>query len=91
MFFRPNNTLLLADTKLESTYKSLELTTATRLSTILLSSMRSYKDYDQTSVTTQHSINQSCSESVKFDIELISVFRTELQLHVKKKLLIQQS
>jgi len=31
MFFRPNNALLLASTKLKSPYKSLELTTATRL------------------------------------------------------------
>jgi len=29
--FRPNNAILLAGTKLKSTYKSLELTTATRL------------------------------------------------------------
>jgi len=28
MFFRPNNSLLLAGTKLNSTYKSLEVTTA---------------------------------------------------------------
>ena len=33
MFFRPNNTLLLASTKPKSTYKSLELTTATHLPT----------------------------------------------------------
>jgi len=35
MFFRPNNALLLAGTKLNSTYKSLELTTATRLLTVI--------------------------------------------------------
>jgi len=35
MFFRPNNALLLAGTKLKSTYKSLELTTATRLPTVI--------------------------------------------------------
>jgi len=29
-------------------------------------SITSYKDFDQTSTTTQHSINQPCSESVKF-------------------------
>jgi len=33
MSFRPNNALLLASTKLKSPYKSLELTTATRLPT----------------------------------------------------------
>jgi len=47
--------------------------------------MTSYKDYDQTSTTTQYSINQPCSESAKFDSsELISVLRTVLQRHVKK-------
>jgi len=35
MFFRPNNALLLAGTKLKSTYKSLELTKATRLPTAI--------------------------------------------------------
>jgi len=35
MFFRPNNALLFAGTKLKSTYKSLELTTATRLPTVI--------------------------------------------------------
>jgi len=35
MFFRANNSLLLASTKLKSTYKSLELTTATRLPTVI--------------------------------------------------------
>jgi len=35
MFFRPNNALLLAGTKLNSIYKSLELTTATRLPTVI--------------------------------------------------------
>jgi len=35
MLFRPNNALSLAGTKLNSTYKSLELTTATRLSTVI--------------------------------------------------------
>jgi len=54
MFFRPNKALLLADKKLKSTCKSLELTTAIRLPTVihhtvLLSCMTSYKDYDQTS------------------------------------------
>jgi len=75
-FFRPNKALLLAGKKLKSTSKSLELTTATRLPTVthhtvLLSSMTSYKDYDQTSTTSQHSINQPCycSESVIFDIK----------------------
>ena len=38
-------------------------------STILINSMTSYKDYDQTLTRTQHSINQSHSESVKFDIK----------------------
>jgi len=33
--FTTNNALLLADTKLKSTYKSLELTTATRLHTVI--------------------------------------------------------
>jgi len=35
MFFRPNNALLLAGTKRKSTYKSLELTTAIRLPTVI--------------------------------------------------------
>jgi len=35
MFFRPNKALLLAGTKLKSTYKSLELTTATCLPTVI--------------------------------------------------------
>jgi len=35
MFFRPNNALLLAGTKLNSTYKSLELTTDTCLPTVI--------------------------------------------------------
>jgi len=35
MLFRPNNALLLAGTKLSSTYKSLELTTATRWPTVI--------------------------------------------------------
>jgi len=35
MFFRPNNALLLAGTKLKITYKSLELTTATRLPIVI--------------------------------------------------------
>ena len=73
MYFRPSNALLLAGTKLKSTYKSLELTTVTRLSTVVhhtpTNSITSYKDYDQTPITTQHSINQPCSESVKFDIK----------------------
>jgi len=34
---------------------------------LLLISITSYKDYDQTSTTTEHSINQPCNESVKFD------------------------
>jgi len=33
--FRPNNAILLAGTKLKSTYKSLELTTATHLPTVI--------------------------------------------------------
>ena len=37
----------------------------------LLNSMTSYKDYDQTSTTTQHSITQPRSESVKFDIKWV--------------------
>jgi len=73
MFFRPNNALLLAGTKLKSFYKSVELTAPTRLSTVIhytpTNSITSYKDYDQTSITTQHSINQPYSESVKFDIK----------------------
>jgi len=36
---------------------------------LLLNSITSYKDYDQTSTTTQHSINQSCIQLVKFDIK----------------------
>jgi len=35
MSFRPNNALLFASTKLNSTYKSLELTTATCLPTVI--------------------------------------------------------
>jgi len=68
MLFRPNNALLLAGTNLQSTYKNLELTKATRLSTVIHHiPSKSYKDYDQTSTTTQHSINFPWSESVKFD------------------------
>jgi len=52
MFFRPNHALLLAGTKLKSTYKSLELTTPTRFPTVIhhtpTNSITSYKDYDQT-------------------------------------------
>jgi len=75
-FLRPNKAHVLAGKKLKSTYKSLELTTGTRLPTVIhhysfLSYMTSYKDYDQTSTTTQHSINQPCSESVKFDIKWV--------------------
>jgi len=33
--------------------------------------MTSYKDYDQTSATIQHLINQPCSGSVKFDIKWV--------------------
>jgi len=73
MFYRPNDALLLAGTKLKSSYKSLELTTATRLPTLIhhtpTNSITSYKDYDQTSITTQHSIIQPCRESVNFDIK----------------------
>ena len=35
MFFRPNKALLLAGTKRKSTYKSIELTTATRFSIVI--------------------------------------------------------
>jgi len=35
MFLRLNNVLLLAGTKLKCTYKSLQLTTATRLLTVI--------------------------------------------------------
>jgi len=38
----PNNALLLAGTKLKSTYKSLELTTATRLPTVIKYSPKFY-------------------------------------------------
>jgi len=38
---------------------------------LLLNSTMSYKDYDQTSTTTQHSIPQPCSESVKFGIKWV--------------------
>jgi len=55
MYFKPKNSLLLAGTKLKSTYKSLYLA----------------KDYDQTSTTTQHSVNQPRSEQVKFDNEWV--------------------
>jgi len=34
-FFRPKNVLFLAGTKLKSTYTSLELTTVTRLPTVI--------------------------------------------------------
>jgi len=75
MSFRPNNALLLTSTKLNSTYKSLELTTDTRLPTVIHHTptkfYSSYKDYGHTSTTTQHSINQPCSESVKFDIKWV--------------------
>jgi len=33
--------------------------------------MTSYKDCDQTSTTIQHSINQPCSGSVKFEIKWV--------------------
>jgi len=33
--------------------------------------MTSYKDYDQMSTTTQHSINQPCSDSAKFEIKCV--------------------
>jgi len=74
--FRPNKALSVTGTKLKSTYKSLELTTAIRLTTVIhytssKSSLTSYKDYDQTSTTTQHSINQPCGESVNFDIKWV--------------------
>ena len=75
MFFRRNNALLLAGTKFKSTYKSLEVTTATRLPTVIrhtpTNSTTSYKDDDQTSITTRHWINQPCSESAKFDIKSV--------------------
>jgi len=35
MFFKPNSVLLLAGKKLKSTYKSLEITTAIRLPTVI--------------------------------------------------------
>jgi len=35
MFFRPDNGILLASTKLKSFYKSLEVTTAIRLPTVI--------------------------------------------------------
>jgi len=35
MFFKPSNALLLAGTKLKSTYKSLKLPTAIRLPTVI--------------------------------------------------------
>jgi len=35
MFFRPNNAILLAGTKLKNTYKSSELTTAIHLPTVI--------------------------------------------------------
>ena len=35
MFLRPNKALLLAGTRLKGTYESLELTTATRLPTVI--------------------------------------------------------
>jgi len=35
MLFRPKNALLLAGTKFKSTYKSLKLTTPTRLPTVV--------------------------------------------------------
>jgi len=47
MFFRRNKALLLAGTKLKSTYKSLELTTATRLPTAGLSQMQLQKYLEQ--------------------------------------------
>ena len=75
MVFRPNNSLLLASKKIKSTHKSLELTTATCLPAVIhYTPSESYdviKDYDQTSATTQHSINQPCSESVKLDIKWV--------------------
>jgi len=39
--------------------------------TILLSSITANEDYDQTSTVIQHSINQPCRESVKFDIKWV--------------------
>jgi len=70
MFFRPNNAILLAGTKLKSNYKSLELTTATRLPTVIqhthtVRSVTSYKIWGLRSNV------QPCSESVKFDIKWV--------------------
>jgi len=57
---------------------------------LLLSSITSYKDYDQTATTVQRSINQPCSESVKFDIKWVGK-RVEncVATACKKRLLIQ--
>ena len=57
---------------------------------LLVSSIASCKDYDQTSITTQHSINQPCNESVKFDIKCVDA-RVEYRVAAscKKKPLIQ--
>ena len=57
---------------------------------LLLNSITSYKDYDQTSTTTQHSISQPCSESVKIVIKWVDK-RDENRVvaSCKKSLLIQ--
>jgi len=94
MFFRRNNALLLAGTKFKSTYKSLEVTTATRLPTVIrhtpTNSTTSYKDDDQTSITTRHWINQPCSESAKFDIKWVDKrVENRVAASCKKSLLIK--
>jgi len=85
MFFQSNKALLLASAKIKSTRKlrAHHRRTFDHSHPPYSSCMMSYKDYDQTKTTPQYSINQRCSESVKFDSsELISV----LQRHVKKSI-----
>ena len=56
----------------------------------LLSSITSYKEYDQTSTTTQHSISQLRSESVKFDTKWVDkLVENRVTASCKKSLLIQ--
>jgi len=66
MFFRPNNALLFAVIKLKLRAHHSH-TFAQSSIILLLISIASYKDHDQTSTTTEHSINQLSNESVKFD------------------------
>jgi len=57
MFFRLNNALLLAGTKLKSTYKSLELTTATHLPTVIHHTPTTFYNVIRTAIKRQQQPN----------------------------------